>query len=74
MDQSDEERFEEQRLEIEFKCALFALTILRYVVENVKDVQPGVLTRMLDDHDLVVSLVYLIERAPWKRRGGPSGY
>lgn len=69
IEQTDADRLDEQRRDIEFNCAMFALSILRYITDNIAEIPPGVITRMHDTHDIIVSLVYLIERAPWRRRG-----
>ncbi|OQR93421.1 hypothetical protein ACHHYP_02562 [Achlya hypogyna] len=59
------EELARQSLEIDFRIAVQCVTILRYVCERVGIVSLTVLTRLLDKHDVLLSLTALIENPPW---------
>ena len=71
---TDRDVFEDQRSEIQLNCCMHALTILRYITDNMSFVSPSVVSRVLDTHDSVISLVYLVEKAPWKKRNKSAIY
>jgi hypothetical protein len=59
---------ERQAAEIEFRSAVSAVTVLRYLTEHVSKLPLAVMTRLLDTHDVMVAVVPLIENPPWTRR------
>lgn len=58
---------ERTRKEMDFTVAINSLSILRYITDVVFSAPLSVMTRLLKDHDVICSLVYLIEKAPWLR-------
>ncbi|KDO31668.1 hypothetical protein SPRG_03587 [Saprolegnia parasitica CBS 223.65] len=59
-----------QRLELGFRIAVQCVTILRYFCERVHVLSLTLLTRLLDKHDVLLSLVALIENPPWTYKDG----
>lgn len=66
--QSDEDIWEDQKREIEFNCCMYALTIFRFITDNVKELSPSIVHRILEKHDAALALVYIIEESPFKRK------
>lgn len=66
-------QFKKSTHNIEFSCQMCALSIFRYITDVLGFLSPSVVTRILDTHDMILTLVYIIEKAPWKKRG-PDGY
>jgi zinc finger MYND domain-containing protein 10 len=60
-------------LEIQFRSCVSAATIVRYLTQHTEKLSLGVLTRMLDTHDLLMLLCPLIENPPWTWRSYESG-
>jgi len=68
---SEMERLEDQERQISFGSACSAVTLVRFLSDNAKLLPLGVLTRMLSDHDILQTLVPLLDRPPWRRvKGG----
>lgn len=57
-----------QHLDIGFAVAVCAVTMLRFLSDHVDVLALGVTTRLLQTHDVLLSLVPLIESPPWTRR------
>ena len=57
-----------QLFDVEWRCSVAAVGVLRYLSEHVASLPLGVLTRLIDTHDLPVLVVPLIENPPWTRR------
>lgn len=57
-----------QRLELGFNCAVVAVGLLRYLAEHAESLSLSVLTRLLNTHDVIVSLVPLVDSPPWTFR------
>ena len=55
---------------MDFGIALSALSIIRYITDQVTEVSLSVMSRILFFHEMACSCVYLIERAPWMKRKG----
>jgi hypothetical protein len=51
--------------EMDFTVAINSLSILRYITDAILAAPLSVMTRLLNDHDVICSLVYVIEKAPW---------
>ncbi|KAG1700177.1 hypothetical protein DVH05_011985 [Phytophthora capsici] len=66
--QSPREELERQRLEIEFRVAVQTVTILRYVTERLHLLSLSVVSRLLDKHDALLTLVALVENPPWTHK------
>lgn len=64
---TDEQRLDAQKLKIEFGCAMSALTILRFLSENVPSVPLAVISRLLAEQDILLTVVPLLDKRPWKR-------
>ena len=53
--------------EAEFSVCICAINILRYLCEHRKSAPLTVTTRLLETHDVLLSLVPLLDAAPWSR-------
>ncbi|KAF4676712.1 Zinc finger MYND domain-containing protein 10 [Perkinsus chesapeaki] len=70
--QSDEDVLESQYDEIEFQVCMCALSIVRFLCEHRAHCPLTLTTRLLETHDLLMTLVPLLEAAPWIRKT-PTG-
>jgi hypothetical protein len=50
---------------MDFTVAINSLSILRYITDAILTAPLSVMTRLLNDHDIICNLVYVIEKAPW---------
>ncbi|NWH67511.1 ZMY10 protein, partial [Geococcyx californianus] len=50
---------------MEFEISLKALSVLRFITDQVESLPPSALTRMLNTHNLPCLLVQLVECCPW---------
>ncbi|KAK1948012.1 Zinc finger MYND domain-containing protein 10 [Phytophthora citrophthora] len=71
--QSPRQELERQRLEIEFRVAVQTVTILRYVTERLHLLSLSVVSRLLDKHDALLTLVALVENPPWTHKAIVKG-
>lgn len=58
----------ENKLETEFKTAVAATALARYLCEYIEALPLSAQTRILDTHDYLVMMVPLIDEPPWTRR------
>lgn len=65
--QSREQDFDRQQAGIEFNIAVSAISILRYISDQVKHVAPAVVRHIHLENDLLMACVVLIEERPWLR-------
>jgi len=56
-----------QHLNIQFGVGISALTLVRFLTENTAALPLGVLTRLLEEQDVLYLLVALLEQPPWRR-------
>lgn len=54
--------------ELAYRVAISSVCVLRFLTEHVVKLPLGVMTRLLDTHDITVATVPLIENPPWTRR------
>lgn len=54
--------------ETEFRVCVTAVALLRFLCEHLHRLPLGVITRVLDTHDVLLGLVVLVENPPWTRR------
>ncbi|CAN0527641.1 unnamed protein product, partial [Ectocarpus sp. 8 AP-2014] len=54
--------------ETEFRVCVTAVALLRFLCEHLHRLPLGVMTRVLDTHDVLLGLVILVENPPWTRR------
>ena len=66
-EQSREQEFDRQRAGIEFNIAFSAISIIRYISDQAKHVQPAVLRHLHLENDMLMACVVLIEERPWLR-------
>lgn len=59
--------------EMEFTVAINSLSVLRYITDAISTAPLTAVTRILKDHDIISSLVYLMENAPWLRAHDKDG-
>lgn len=71
MAKTEVEILNEQYLDCEFQICMSALNICRYLTDHRQHLPLTLTTRLLDNHDILLTLVPLMEKAPWvrKRRG-----
>lgn len=67
MNQTDVQRVEEQKVKIDFGAGIASLTLLRFLAENAKDMPVSVLSRMLNEQDVLQVVIPLMDQMPWKR-------
>ena len=65
---TDIDIWEDQKKEIEFNCCMYSLTIFRFITDQLKELSPGIINRILEKHDTPISLVYIIEDSPFKKK------
>lgn len=66
--QSPRRELARQQLEIEFRIAVQCVTMLRYVAERLHLLPLSIVSRLLDKHDVLLSLAALIENPPWTHK------
>eukprot|EP00290_Baffinella_frigidus_P019917 CAMPEP_0180210312 /NCGR_PEP_ID=MMETSP0987-20121128/12042_1 /TAXON_ID=697907 /ORGANISM="non described non described, Strain CCMP2293" /LENGTH=465 /DNA_ID=CAMNT_0022167189 /DNA_START=37 /DNA_END=1432 /DNA_ORIENTATION=+ len=73
---TDQSRLAVQSSKIMFSSGMSALTILRFMLENVKAMPLAVLSRLLADQDVLQTVIPLLDANPWKRtiKGKPQAY
>lgn len=64
---SREQDFDRQKAAIEFNIAFSAISIIRYITDQVKHVQPSVVRHLHLENDMLMACVVLIEERPWLR-------
>ena len=64
---------EEQAVDVLVQVSVGCATILRYVCEHLNSLPLSVLVRALETHDILCSLVPILENPPWTRRLKVSG-
>ncbi|NXP54183.1 ZMY10 protein, partial [Heliornis fulica] len=62
------QELQQQAEAMEFEISLKALSVLRYITDQVESLPLSALTRMLNTHNLPCLLVELVEHCPWSRR------
>ena len=67
MNQTDAQRVQEQKNKIDFSAGIAALTLLRFLTENASSLPVSVLSRMLNEQDVLQTVIPLMDAAPWKR-------
>lgn len=67
MKQTDVGRVEEQKIKIDFGAGIAALTLLRFLAENAQSMPVSVLSRMLNEQDVLQTVIPLMDQPPWKR-------
>ncbi|DBA01557.1 TPA: hypothetical protein N0F65_011528 [Lagenidium giganteum] len=66
--QSPANELARQQMEIEFRIAVQCVTILRYVAERLHLLPLSIVSRLMDTHDVLLSLVVLVENPPWTHK------
>ncbi|XP_026190671.1 uncharacterized protein LOC34618674 [Cyclospora cayetanensis] len=59
---------ERQESEASFAAEMCALTLLRFIFDNRKSLQMTIMTLMLDQYDVLLTLIALLEHQPWRRQ------
>jgi hypothetical protein len=70
--ESKAEARDRQNLALQFKVAICALTLLRYVTEHINLLPLSALVRVLDKHDFILALVPMLDSPPWTRSCPPA--
>ncbi|XP_065407453.1 zinc finger MYND domain-containing protein 10 isoform X2 [Chrysemys picta bellii] len=65
---SSMQELQKQAEMMEFKISLRALSVLRFITDQVDSLPLSALTRMLNTHNVPCLLVELLEHCPWSRR------
>lgn len=58
---------------IEMGAALSAISILRFLTDHADVLPAGVLGRLVDTHDVLMTLAPLLEKRPWRAKRGLDG-
>jgi hypothetical protein len=67
MSQTDVDRIVEQKIKIDFGAGIAALTLLRFLADNASSLPISVLSRLLNEQDVLQTVVPLLDQPPWKR-------
>ncbi|NWV98255.1 ZMY10 protein, partial [Machaerirhynchus nigripectus] len=59
------QELQKQAETMEFEISLKALSVLRFITDQVESLPPSALTRILNTHNLPCLLVELVEHCPW---------
>eukprot|EP00656_Telonema_subtile_P053641 TRINITY_DN7820_c0_g1_i1.p1 TRINITY_DN7820_c0_g1~~TRINITY_DN7820_c0_g1_i1.p1 ORF type:complete len:381 (-),score=112.78 TRINITY_DN7820_c0_g1_i1:316-1458(-) len=59
---------EQKRQNIEFSCAMTALSILRFITDHMTNLEMSVMSRLINPCDVPMQLVPLLQNAPWDYR------
>jgi len=70
LNRSTQDQLRQQSLDIGFSVAVCAVSLLRFMSDHVSVLPLGVTSRLLHTHDVLLSLVPLVESPPWTRRRG----
>jgi len=73
VDQTPQESLARQLKDIQFNTACASVGMIRFLTEHIQHLPLSLMVRMLDTHDLILSLVPLIENAPWTRKKRVKG-
>ncbi|KAK0063242.1 zinc finger MYND domain-containing protein 10 [Biomphalaria pfeifferi] len=65
---SNMEELEKQDRQLQFEISIKALSLLRYITDNLDCLPLSVMTRILNTHDIPNLLVQLVESPPWTKR------
>ncbi|XP_025060115.1 zinc finger MYND domain-containing protein 10 isoform X4 [Alligator sinensis] len=65
---SSMQELQKQTEMMEFEISLRALSVLRFITDQVESLPLSALTRMLNTHNLPCLFVELVEHCPWSRR------
>ncbi len=68
MNTSSRDVLERQWLHIGFKTGVLSISLLRYLAEHIQVLPLSTVTRMLDTHDVLISIVPLMDSPPWTTR------
>lgn len=67
LNSTTEEEVTRHKLEMEFNTSMSSLTILRFITDHTEVIPLSITVRLLQTHDVVLSLVPLIASPPWQR-------
>ncbi|QDZ22782.1 zinc finger MYND domain-containing protein [Chloropicon primus] len=67
MNTTSEQELKKKMDETKFACSMCSLAVLRYLTDHLGGLDPGVMARLLDTHDVCMSLIPLLEDPPWWR-------
>lgn len=62
------EELQKQEKKLNFEICLKAVSLLRYITDNLESLPLSVMTRMLNTLDIPILLVQLVENPPWTKR------
>ncbi|EOD24555.1 hypothetical protein EMIHUDRAFT_64844, partial [Emiliania huxleyi CCMP1516] len=65
----ESDHLETQGRTIDLSTALYALSLVRFLAEQLGKLPLGVATRLLDTYDIMMLLCPLLEAKPWEHRG-----
>jgi predicted Zn-ribbon and HTH transcriptional regulator len=68
LDESPADTLQRQSKEIAFATACCMVSVLRFLTEHLSTLPVAVAARLLDTHDILLTLVPLVETPPWTRR------
>jgi len=73
LDETPRDALLRQSKDIAFSTAVCALSIVRFVTDQLPNLPQSILSRVTETQDLVLSLVPLVENPPWTRKITPKG-
>ena len=65
---SPREELMSQADELQFQVGVTAVAVIRFLCEHIESLPLAVFNRLLSTHDILLSLIPLIENPPWTRR------
>jgi len=71
LDASEVDLLDQQALDLEFQICMVSISLCRFLTDHQKHMPLTVTSRLLNTHDVLMTLVPLLTKAPWvrKRRG-----
>jgi len=70
---SPKEELLSQANELQFQVGVTAVAVLRFLCEHIESLPLAVFNRLISTHDILLSLIPLIENPPWTRRRAADG-
>jgi len=68
LDLDEAQMLDNQYVDTEFQIAMCSISVLRFLVDHRAALPVTITSRLLETHDILLTLVPLMEKAPWVRR------
>lgn len=66
------DELEQQALEIEFSASVSCVALVRFICQHLGELSVSAVTRILETHDFLLSIVPLLDNPPWTRKRGST--